>query len=345
MNSIALMDKVLNMELGDRIPFCPAIYEHKGFLIGKSPSTICRDADLLFEGLAAEYQRYRPDLLTVGIDVYNVEAEALGCKIVYDDESLDVPGVVNHPIQRPSDLDRLSIPDPTQDGRMPVYLDAAKRIHAVLGDKVKIRGALTGPFSLASELVGATEFLMITVEDPQFTRRLMEFSARVAADFGKAFLAIGIEPIIFDSRATPPLCSPRFFQDVVSQVYKHALIRSLKEAGAKNIPLIIGGDTTPILDAILDTGATQILCDFEGDLDFFKKRSLEHAVPMRVNVDPRLLHLGPVEKIKDFAIHILHNCWDHPGFILGTGVVAYDCPPGHIVAVRECLEDYRPGRN
>lgn len=341
MNSRQLMEKVLKMEKGDRIPFGPAIYEHKGFLIGKTPSQICRNADYLVEGLEAEYERYRPDFLTVGIDVYNVEAEALGCKIVYFDDSDDVPGVEDYPIKTPSDIDKLSIPDPTTDGRMPLYLEAAREIQKRRGDEVIIRGALTGPFSLASELVGAENFIVLTMQNPQYTVRLMEFTARVAAEFGKAFIAMGIDPIIFDSRAMPPLCSPEIFQDVVSKVYKRILMPELKKAGAKHIPLIIGGDTTPILDAIIDTGATQILCDFEGDIDLFKQKSIEHNLPMRVNVDPRLLHIGPLGKIQDFGMNILQKCWDHPGFIFGTGVAAYDCPPEHIDAVRECLDkDY-----
>lgn len=342
MNSRQLMETVLKMEKGDRIPFCPAIYEHKGFLIGKTPSEICRSSELLVEGLEAEYERYSPDFLTVGIDVYNVEAEALGCKIVYFDDSPDVPGVEEYPIKTASDIDKLAIPDPTTDGRMPLYLDAAREIQKRMGDQVIVRGALTGPFSLASELVGAENFIVLTMQNPQYTVRLMEFTARVAAEFGKAFIALGVDPIIFDSRAMPPLCSPEIFQEIVSKVYKRILIPELKKAGARNIPLIIGGDTTPILDAIIDTGATQILCDFEGDIDLFKEKAIEHSLPMRVNVDPRLLHLGPIQKIQDFTMNILNKCWDHPGFMLGTGVAAYDCPPEHIDAVHECLEkDYK----
>jgi len=336
------MEKVLKMEKGDRLPFCPAIYEHKGFLIGKTPSEICRSSELLVRGLEAEYERYRPDFLTVGIDVYNVEAEALGCKIVYFDDSSDVPGVEEYPIKTTSDIDKLSLPDPTADGRMPLCLEAAREIQKRMGDRIMIRGAVTGPFSLASELVGAENFIVLTMQNPQYTVRLMEFTARVAAEFGKAFIALGIDPIIFDSRAMPPLCSPEIFQEIVAKIYKRILIPELKKAGANNIPLIIGGDTTGILDAIIDTGATQILCDFEGDIDYFKEKAIEHRLPMRVNVDPRLLHLGPVQKIQDFTMNILNKCWDHPGFMLGTGVAAYDCPPEHIDAVRECLDkDYK----
>lgn len=342
MTPLELMNEVLALRPGDRIPFCPAIYEHKGFLIGATPSRICRNEDLLLQGLEAEYERYRPDFLTVGIDVYNVEAEALGCEIVYFDDTPDVPGVLSYPIKQPSDIDKLRVPDPNADGRMPLYLSAAKKLHAKLGQEVRIRGAVTGPFSLASELLGAENFIVMTMQNPQYTMKLMEFTARVAAEFGKAYIQLGIDPIIFDSRAMPPLCSPQIFREMVSQIYKRILIPELKNAGAIQIPLIIGGDTTPILDSIIDTGCTQILCDFEGDIELFKKQALKHRLPMRVNVDPRLLHLGPVEKIRDFTMNILNKCWDHPGFLLGTGVAAYDCPPEHIDAVRACLdEDYK----
>ena len=33
-------------------------------------------------------------MLVIGIDVYNVEAESLGCKVVYFEDSNDCPGIV-----------------------------------------------------------------------------------------------------------------------------------------------------------------------------------------------------------------------------------------------------------
>jgi len=340
--SKSLMEKVMVCEKGDRIPFCPAIYEHKGFLIGKSPSEICRDADLLVAGILKEREIYQPDFLTVGIDVYNVEAEALGCEVIYFDDSDDVPGVEKPIISTADDLARLAIPNPQTDGRMPLYLEAAKRIQAEVGHEVTVRGAISGPLSMASELVGAENFIVLTLQDPAFVRQLLKFTSEVAAEFGKAFIALGLDPIIFDSRAMPPLCSPSVFKDMVAPTYAKHLIPVLKGAGAKHIPLVIGGDTTSILDDLQATGCTQLLCDFEGDRDKFMAASLEHNFPFRVNVDPRLLHLGPVEKIKDFTMEILNKCWDHPGFLLGTGVAAYNCPIEHLLAVRECLDaDYK----
>ncbi len=337
-----LMERVLRCEKGDRIPFCPAIYEHMGFLIGKTPSQIGRDPDLLVRGLLAAYETYHPDFLSVGIDVYNVEAEALGCQVVYFDDSPDVPGISDFPVKKPEDLDKLGIPDPTSDGRMPLFIEAAEETNRLLGDKIIIRGAVTGPFSMASELVGAENLIVMSLQDPPFIRKLLKFTATVAAEFGKAFIERGIDPVIFDSRAMPPLCSPDVFRHMLAPAYAQHLTPVLEEAGAKHLPLIIGGNTTPILEALVATGATQLLCDFEGDREVFMKRCLERKLPLRVNVDPRLMHTGPMDRIEDFALSILKACWDHPGFILGTGVAAYDCPREHILAVKKCLDmDYK----
>ncbi len=109
----------------DRPPFVPAIYEHKGRLLGRSPSEICRNGGLLREACLRELEAYDPDILTVGVDVYNVEAEALGGEVRFFDGSNDVPAIVSPLLRWHGDLARLRLPDPECDGRMPLFLDAA----------------------------------------------------------------------------------------------------------------------------------------------------------------------------------------------------------------------------
>jgi len=72
------IERLLRGEPADRVPFCPAVYEHKAALIGTTPSFLSRDAGLFEKALVREAELYGPDLLTVGCDVYNLEAEAGG---------------------------------------------------------------------------------------------------------------------------------------------------------------------------------------------------------------------------------------------------------------------------
>lgn len=337
------VEAVYRMEKADRIPFVPAIYEHKGQLVGKSPSEICRDGELLYAALHRELELYDPDMLVIGIDVYNVEAEALGCEVVYFDDSNDVPGIVAPLIESPADFHKLGIPDPESDGRLPVYLDVAERMYRKFGGEMIVRGAVNGPYSMASMLLGPEKFIFATLEEPDFARRLMEFCAQVTVAFGKAFLVRGVEPIIFDSRATPKLASPRVFHQLVLPIYRDYVSPELKAAGARFVPLIIGGNTASILDDLLATGATQILCDHPASLAKFNAKCLQARLPFRANVDALLVSRGPAAAIRRAALEILSQSSGQPGFLLGCGVVDYNGKPEFVHAIRQAIVDVTAG--
>ncbi len=317
----------------------PAIYEHKAALIGRSPSQVCRNADYLYAGLKQELAIYDPDMLVVGVDVYNVEAEAMGCRVIYFEDTNDCPGIIDPLIKGPAGLDRIGPPDPERDGRMPILLDVAEALCRELGGDLIIRGAVTGPFSLASHLIGAEKLFMAAIEDPAFTRRLLDLCARVTVLAGKAFLRRGAEPIIFDSRATPRLTSPRVFSELIKPVYRDAVFPELKRAGAKFLPLIIGGDTTPVIDDLIQTGAGQILCDPPASLEIFGMKCQQACIPFRANVDARLVNMGPPAAVRKTALSILRDFKTQPGFLMGCGVVGYDCDRNQVLAIRQAIEE------
>jgi uroporphyrinogen decarboxylase len=327
-------------QVPDRVPFVPAVYEHKARLVGRRPSEVCRSFDLLLESLSKELQTYDPDVLTVGVDVYNVEAEALGCAVRYFDDSDDVPSVAGALIAEPADLGKLGLPDPGRDGRMPLFVEAAARVQKERGQDMLVRGALSGPFSLACALAGTEAVLVATLENPGFVRELLAFSARVAVVFGRAYLEKGVEPVLFDSKASPDAASPHVFREFVLPAYRDVVIPALREAGAQTVPLIIGGDTTSVLEDLFETGAGQLLCDAGSDLGLFLKRCREERRPLRASVDARLVHRGRPEEIKAEALRILRATEGQPGFLLGCGVVAYDCDPRNVLAIRQARDEF-----
>lgn len=169
------VEKAHGFGIPDRPPFVPAVYEHKAALLGRTPSKVCRDAGLLREALLRELEIYDPDVLTVGIDVYNVEAEALGCRVRYFEDSNDVPAVASPLLRGAGGADQLEVPDPESAGRMPLFLDTAGRLGRELGSDVPVRGAVSGPFSLACALLGTAEVLVGTSRRPRVDRETPGF--------------------------------------------------------------------------------------------------------------------------------------------------------------------------
>lgn len=338
------LERTGRLEPVDRPPFVPAVYEHKAALVGRTPSAVARDGRLLFASLRREAEIYGPDVLTVGIDVYNVEAEALGAPVRYFDETNDVPSVSAPVLKGLADVARLALPDPERDGRMPLFLAAAEDTVAGMGRESVVRGAVTGPFSLACALAGDENLLVGSLENPGAVREILVFAARVATAYGTAFLRRGAEVVLFDSKASPAVASPRVFRELILPAYRDIVMPGLKAAGAGWLPLIIGGDTTPVLEELVKTGATQLLCDAGADIRRFRDACREARLAVRVSVDARLVHRGTEPEIRDAALRLLKAAGREPGLLFGCGVVAYDTPPGHVLALKRALEDFSAGR-
>jgi len=64
-----------------KISFSPSVYEHAAAMIGRSPWDTSRDPDLLYAGHKAAFLKYHHTPVVVGIDIYNLEAEAYGAKV------------------------------------------------------------------------------------------------------------------------------------------------------------------------------------------------------------------------------------------------------------------------
>jgi len=322
----------------DRVPFCPAVYEHKAALVGTTPSRLSRDAALFERALIREVEIYRPDMLVVGCDVYNVEAEAAGCRVRFYDTN-DVPSIAERAIATGDDVARLRIPDPERDGRMPVCLEAGRRIQKSFGRDLVIRGALSAPFSIACELAGAERILMAMMDDPEWVTALLGVTTEICKAFGKAFVERGLGVILFDSHASPPLVSPELYRRIILPPTAAAVHYFRRDLGVPLVPYIIGGDTVVLLDAMLETGANNILCDFRADLGVFVDRLGGRAVLLRANLDPRFLLTASPEEMKIKVREVLSVGRRHPGFILGTGILPYDFPSEKITAVRSVLDE------
>lgn len=322
----------------DRVPFCPAVYEHKAALIGTTPSRMSRDPALLERALLREAELYRADLMVVGCDVYNVEAEAAGCEVRFS-ETNDVPSIVTRVLEPGDDLSRLKIPDPETDGRMPVFLEAGRKTAAILGREIIIRGALSAPFSLAAELVGAERLLLALIDDPGWIKRLLDRIAGIVNAYGRAFHRRGLGVILFDSHAAPPLVPPRIYKEVVLPATASVISYFRGELGLPFVPYIMGGNTEPLLDLILATGSNNILCDFPADLATFVSRLSGKPVLLRANIDPRFLLAASPGEIRARTREVLAIGRRHPGFLLGTGILPYDIDPEKVVAVRDALDE------
>ena len=332
--------RVLNCDrksTGEQRPlFLPAVYEHKAFFLGDTPSRVSRDADLLARAVFAEYSALQPDALTIGIDVYNVEAEAAGCRVTfYGRDDMSIPGIRpgDHVFNASTDFGRCTIPNPLRDGRMPINIEATRRVVQELGSEVWVRGALSGPFSLAISLMGAEEFFLCCWDSPELTKNFLTYCTDIIKDFGSAYIDVGADVVLFDSQASPELLSPKMYREYVLPSTK-VLVDHFHKLGVEHVPLIIGGDTTSIIGEQLETGANNLLCDFSADWSAWSARCHEQSRSVRRNMSPQFVASSTPDKVFTVAQQLVAEGKDLRGFIVGTAVVPYGTPTENLLAVR-----------
>lgn len=334
-----LFDMMAVNQQPPRVPFVPTIYEHAARVIGIKPSEAAQDENLIVEGQLTCYECYKHDLVSVGLDIYNVECEAMGAVVDYPAND-ELPRIKQPLLSSEADFDSLRLPDPEKDGRMPLFINAAKRINRKIGHEVPVNGVITGPFTLAALLRGFEPFIFDLILEPAFASRLLRFTSQVCLIYADAYIRQGVGLSINESWIVPPLLSPRLYQELVFPVQKK-LISAIKRKGQNHVALICGGNTTEIARTIADTGTSLLMADYNADIDLCKEICQKKNIMLRASVDAKLLVTGNMKELCNRIKAVYVTCSDYSKFILGCGVVGYDVKPETIIGINNLLHDMK----
>jgi len=311
----------------------PSVYEHAAFLIDRTPWEASRDGDLIFEAHAEAYRTYRQTPVMPGIDIYNLEAEAYG-GVIDKPDGIGIPAISRPIFDSAHELTELKPLDPKRDGRIPVIIDVARRLAAEFPEAV-IRVPVSGPFSIASNLVGFETLLLNVATEPNRVAAALMHLVDGQVAFAEGLRAAGVDVAFFESAACPPMLSPKSFRQVELPALKSIMAR-IGEVVGHPIPCIIGGDTTPIVEAMLETGTGYLACPFETDREAFMKKVWDRTdVRIRINSDVRLISCGTWEQIRADADRIIRMAEGRENVCMGTGALPYETPPENVLKVME----------
>jgi uroporphyrinogen decarboxylase len=320
-----------------RIPFNPSVYEHAARFTGRTPYEVSRNAELMFEGHRAAYLEYRHTPVVVGIDIYNLEAEAYGARV----ESPGADGIpaIREPLSGTLD-EILTIPpfDPPRDGRIAMVIDVGRRLAASLPE-ADVRIPVAGPFSIAFNLRGIGRLCEDAALRPDDVARLLMRLAENQAVFARAVAAAGLDVAFFESAAAPPLLSPRQFHRIELPALTRILELTASVVGHP-VPCIMGGNTVHILDDILSTGTGYVVCNVETHQQRFVDRlcATHPHVKVRINMDPGIVACQDRRRIYGEVDRILAIAAGRPNCLMGTGCLPLETPPENIRIIREYLD-------
>lgn len=312
-----------------------SIYEHAAAVIGERPWTVSRDPELLYKAQAEAFRLYANRPMVVGIDIYNLEAEAYGA-IIEDPGGNGTPAITRPCCSLPLDILKLPHFDPRTAGRIPKIIKIAGRLAAAFPE-ADVRVPLSGPFSIASNLMGFEDLLMSVASEPAQTLSALQHLAGGQVAFCEEIIAHNLDIAFFESAAAPPLLSPELFRAVELPALKR-LLGLAAEQVKHAVPCIIGGDTFPVLDAILETGTGYVICPVETDQAAFMNAMLAYPdVMVRINMNSGILTCRDWKVIRAEVDRVLKLAQGRPKVCLGTGALPYETPPENIRLIKQYL--------
>jgi uroporphyrinogen-III decarboxylase len=158
----------------DRVPVCAQMHEFAMNEIGATAKEFYTNAQLLVTGTLETQQKYGIDVPVLDYDVYNIEAEAIGQKMIYSET--DMPDVDRtRPLVRDrDDLKKIRSPDFDIQGRFAHVIEMNRLFRKLIGGDTEITLRFCAPFSLAANIRGFEQLIMDLYTDPDFVRSLFD---------------------------------------------------------------------------------------------------------------------------------------------------------------------------
>src|SRR5512143_790779 len=321
----------------DRTPVAPEVFGLAARLNGYRIRDYVRDGGVIAESQLAARAELGYDILFAFADL-SVEAEALGCVLQFEADAY--PSVKRPCLRDAKDALEMTVPDAAKDGRMPVVLDACRRLRESVRDDCVIAACVMGPVSIASQIMGLEPFLYLLADSSQEAERVLDITEKVALVYGTALMRAGAHcPVVFDPIASPAVMPPSLF-------FRHEgprLKRLFEHFSAEGAPVSwvsIAGDIHKIMPTFRNIGINLATLDYEVSLaDGFR---LAGGIALNGNLKPYLFVTQTPEEIKHLVKRCLRDAGKRHNFILGSGCeIPLESIRENIRALVDGVEEYR----
>lgn len=239
------------------------------------------DADLMARAAATTFKLFGFESAVAPFDLC-VEAEALGAGV---DFQADGDGFMAPVIDRPLVVGQLRPDGPeiaglAGAGRVPLVVEALRRLKMDVGRQVAVGAWMPGPFTLSWQLFGAEAWLAEMVEGKDIGGWL-EALAQALSQVGRAYRAAGADFLtIHDMGGSPQVVGPRTFRRWVQP----ALAR-LVAALPGPVVVSVCGDTNAVVEDLLDCRAAGLNVDQRNRLGRTREIAGQRALLLG-NLDP-----------------------------------------------------------
>lgn len=246
-------------------------------------SALHGDPDAMAKASSTTYKLFGFESAVVPFDLC-IEAEALGCEINVYPHSEDIlyPTIKKKVINNEDDMTKIEPPDDLdKKGRIPVVINAIKKLKAELGSEIPVGSYILGPFTLAGQIMELNDLLKLSFKKQSLVNQMLESLTYIAIAVARIFRDAGADYItVREMGATSDVLSPRTFKSLIQPHLK----KIFDNIGHPSV-LHICGKTNDIVEAMVECGSDAISVDQKNDIALTRGRLGENALIFG-NYDP-----------------------------------------------------------
>lgn len=290
-----------------------------------------RDGRRMFSTLESAISEFRLEADGTVSDL-TIEPEACGCPVEIPDDS--TPYVREHPVSSIEDVRALEVPDPAAAPRMRAMTETVRLLSKRFTLPTVAGGS--GPFTLAAELVGASEAALYTITEKDLMHELLRYCTRVCTSYIRALVDAGAEVVLM-GEPTAAILSPDTYSEF-SGSYTAEVIAALP----RPVILHICGDAGHLIEAMCATGAQGLSLDAPVDLPAAAER-VPRDIVLVGNLDTvSVLLEGTPGEVRSRTLEMLESMRPYPNYVASSGCdLSYNTPPENVVAMIETVREFR----
>lgn len=336
-NVLSDINKCVKLQKPDRVPVFACSEEFDVRMAGEVYACYNRDPKAMAKCQIEAIKRFDYDWAWLQVDDC-IEFEVLGVGSRGDGNIL--PATCNYLPTTYETLNHLKMPNPKKDGRMPVLLDAIKRIKDELGDTVCVTGRTAAPFSSATLLYGMTETLMLLFDNPQLVKDTVKFFVELQTMWGCAQIEAGANAIWFgDCNASGHLISVGDYIEYAFDGVKQC-VQAYDRTGGFSF-YHASEHSIEHMKAQAATGISALSVGPGADLARVK-REVGDKVCILGNIDPiNVLLNGSPEDVRSETIRVMETGKAGGGYIFNSGeMVPRDVPEQNMKAMIAAAKEF-----
>lgn len=308
---------------------------------GMSMAQYRPDPKMIAQAHIQAVEKYELDGVLIDIDTCTT-AGALGVPVDFPEtEAARTTGP--HPAMTSLDaVADLPAPDLANDERVQIWIEACRQLKDYFGDEILVRGNCDQlPFSVASMLRGTTEWMMdlVSPDSDEKVFALLEYCTEACRQFVTMMAGAGAHMISHgDSPAGPDMISPDMYVKFALPYEKK--IVDLSHKLGKHYLLHICGNTSVILDKMIETGADALDIDYKTDPNLLRRVCGERVTVSGILNPSGALLRGTPREVASEVRSLLDVYADSPRLIACTGcALPPDTPSENIYAFVKAVRD------